>query len=401
MPFQCNTCGDTRFKRVEIRGDGKRVLFCATCTMGMIEDPPSSTDRFYEDGYYGGVTGNADGYHDYELTAAHTQLWVQLLIMALEPEPARQEAAGQDPLPQEQVRILDIGCADGTMLHGLPEHFSKHGIEANAAAAGIAATRGVTIVSSDVADPRLAALDGTFDIVSSIATFEHVLDMRGAFEVALRLLKPHGLLLFEVPLMSDTADNKDWLHGSYEHITYPTVTGLAHLLDGMSGILWRGVESQIKDFSASYIGLVTRCEHRRERADQLMRAMCASGDPSTLTIEERRLNISYKLVHSFEARPEHVLALPDLFEVARSKPLLRRLSQMWHADALTARNAEYYQQQAQNWHAAYDNLHKVTVALQDRLALLDSAAVSDTANARDEATLQQPSAPNDAGERSL
>jgi len=353
MAFSCNTCGHDQYQRVETRGDGKRVLFCARCTMGAIEDPPPSTDVFYEDGYYGGVEGGSKGYHDYELTAAHTQLWVQLFIAALLEGPAR---------------ILDIGCADGTMLQGLPERFDKHGIEANAVAARVAAERGVTMLASDVADPSLAAFEGSFDVVTSIATFEHVLDMRGAFEVALRLLRPDGFLVFEVPLMSDSVNNKDWLEGSYEHIAYPTVGGLAYLLNGLPRVLWRGFESQIEGFSASYIGLVALSPRTFERAAELLQAMCSDDEPAKLAIDARRLNIAYKLVHCFKARPEHVLALPDLLEVAHSQPLLRRLSQMWYADALKARNADYHQQQAENWRAAYDDLHKVTVALQEQAA---------------------------------
>jgi SAM-dependent methyltransferase len=355
MPFSCNTCGSARFERTESRGDGKRVLFCAVCGMGMIEDPPASTDFFYDDGYYGVTDAQAHGYHDYELTSAHTQLWVQLLIKAL--------AGGSS-------RILDIGCADGTMLQGLPDSISKYGIEANAAAASVAAARGVTILSSDVADPKLATVANSFDIVSSIATFEHVLDMRGAFEIALRCLKEDGLLIFEVPLMSATADNKDWLHGSYEHITYPTVEGLKHLLDSLPGVHWHGFESQILGFSASYIGIVTHSPETFNRANALLRAMRSNDDPAALTTEERRLNIGYKLVHSFETRPELVLALPDLFEVASSKPLLRRLSQIWYGDTVKAKNADYYEKQAAQWQAAWHDLNEMTVSLQEQVRTL-------------------------------
>jgi SAM-dependent methyltransferase len=325
--------------------------------MGMIEDPPASTDFFYEDGYYGAGTGSASGYADYELTASHTQLWAQLLASALF---------------NEAAQILDIGCADGTMLAGLPERFTKFGIEANATAAKRAAERGITVLSHDVADPRIRDNHGSFDIVSAIATFEHVLDMRGAFDTALHLLKPNGLLIFEVPLVSETADNKDWFHGSYEHITYPTVAGLSHLLNSFPGVFWTGFESQIKGFSASYIAVAARSEAAFARAQRLLGAMSSHDDPTTLPLEERQLNIAYRLVHCFEARPELVLALPDLFEVARSKPLLRRLSQIWYADAVKARGAEYYQQQAQNWQAAWNDADKAIQVLQAELARRDS-----------------------------
>ena len=357
MTFTCNTCKGTRYDRRELRGDGKGVLFCAVCGMGMVEDPPASTDFFYEDGYYGADQGDAAGYHDYELTASHTQLWVRLLIERLVSGPAR---------------ILDIGCADGSMLSELPDRFDKAGIEANATAARKAAARGVVMLTNDIADPVVMAQKGSFDVVSSIATFEHVLDMRGAIEIALALLKADGLLVLEVPLISETADNKDWYHGSYEHISYPTVRGMAHLLNSFAGLHWVGFEAPIKGFSSSYIAVATLSSSAFETARALVETMRSSGDPAVLPPEQQQLNLAYHLVRSFDPTPERVLALPALFEVTRSRALLRRLSQLWYDDCVKARQAEYFEQQASNWQAAWKGADQTMVALQAELARRDA-----------------------------
>lgn len=321
MTFSCNICGASEAGRRVTRDDGADVLFCAVCGMGVIEAKPPSTDVFYADGYYGADTGDQAGYHDYAFTSAHTQLWVQLMVEALRPEGGR---------------ILDVGCATGTLLAGLPASFLRYGIEANAKAAEAATRLGVTVLGDDVADTRLSSgAWGEFDLITSIATFEHVLDFRGAVATCLGALSAGGGLVFEVPLISETSHNRDWFGGSYEHIYYPTNQGMRHLLDSLPGIHWIGFESSIAGFSASYIGFATRDAATFAQAEPLFQAMKAESLEG-LDLQQRRLNLAYHVVHGFRPNPERVLALPDLLDVAASPPLLRRLSQLWYADSVGA-----------------------------------------------------------------
>lgn len=321
MAFDCNICRGTTVGRRVTRDDGAGVVFCSNCGMGTIEDVPQATEPFYADGYYGADTGEQAGYQDYAFTAAHTQLWVRLMISALRPDGGR---------------ILDVGCATGALLASLPDGFERFGIEVNPGAAATAAASGIAVLGSDVADPRLA--DGTwgsFDLITSIATFEHVLDFRGAVTTCLDALAPNGVLIFEVPVISEISHNRDWYGGSYEHIYYPTAAGMTFLFDSLSGIRWEGFESSIRGFSASYLGFATRGAEAFERASRLFRAM-KSKTLQGLDLEERRLNLAYNVVHSFQPTPERILALPDLFDVVATPPLLRRMSQLWHADAIVA-----------------------------------------------------------------
>jgi 2-polyprenyl-3-methyl-5-hydroxy-6-metoxy-1,4-benzoquinol methylase len=338
MAFRCNVCGADTIARRVTRKDRVAVAFCGQCGMGMVEHPPASTEAFYADGYYGTDTGDQAGYHDYAFTAEHTQLWVRLMVEALLPQGGR---------------ILDVGCASGSLLASLPGGFERFGIEVNAAAADQARARGVTVVSSDINDAALASgAWGRFEVITSIATFEHVLDLRGAVLLCLDLLAPGGALVFEVPLISETADNKDWFGGSYEHIYYPTVAGMRHLFDHLPGVHWAGFESDIKGCSVSYLGIATRDAETVARAERLLQAM-AQDTPEGLALDERRLNLAYHVVHSFRPTPERVLALPDLLDVVATPHLLRRLTQLWHGDAVQAANAAYHEQQAANWQAAW------------------------------------------------
>jgi SAM-dependent methyltransferase len=328
MSFQCNVCASGTISKRTIRDDG----------MGMVENPPESTEAFYADGYYGADTGDQSGYHDYAFTAQHTQLWVRLMVEALRPKGGR---------------ILDVGCASGALLASLPSGFQRFGIEVNAAAAQEARAQDIMVVGPDINDAALTSGTwGSFDIITSIATFEHVLDLRGAVLRCLDLLSADGVLVFEVPLISETADNKDWFGGSYEHIYYPTVPGLTYLFDHIPNLHWLGFESDIKGFSASFLGIATRHEACFAQAAQLLSAM-AQETPEGLSIQERRLNLAYHVVHSFRTTPPRILAQPDLLDVVATPHLLRRLTQLWHQDALGATNAAYHEQQAANWQAAW------------------------------------------------
>lgn len=311
--FRCNVCGATAAGRTMRRGDGKRVLFCVDCDFGMVEDPPATTEAFYADGYYGGEVGEASGYLDYAFTAEHTHLWSRLLIETLKP------AGG---------RVLDVGCADGFLLHRLRGSFERFGIEVNPTAAATAAERGVTILGSDIAHTALRQA-GKFSVITAIATFEHVLDFHGAVAACLDLLLPDGVLIFEVPLISQRADNKDWLNGSYEHISYPTERGLERLFACFPETSFAGFETEIEGFSGSYIAVAARDPAVFEHAKRLLIAMC-QDTLTDLSAAERRLHLAYHVVHGFRPTPERVLALPELLEVATTPNLLKRLTQLWY-----------------------------------------------------------------------
>ncbi len=256
-------------------------------------------------------------------------------------------------------RILDVGCADGFLLRRLPEGFERYGIEMNAAAAAKAAAAGITVLGADISDPAvLSDNPGSFDIVTSMATFEHVLDLRGAVRDCIGLLRPRGVLLFEVPLISDAADNRDWFHGSYEHIHYPTVRGLERLFAGFADMRFLGFESEIAGFSSTYIGAGTRDPKAFGRLLRLFGAMRQPGLEG-LDTAETRLNLAYHVVHGVRPTPERIAALPVLFEVAATPNLLRRLTQLWEADRRAAAAAgevaaaaQWHEGQARAWETA-------------------------------------------------
>ncbi|MDQ0034566.1 SAM-dependent methyltransferase [Variovorax boronicumulans] len=354
MHFKCNVCAATSVGRTLTRGDGRNVLFCENCDMGVVEVVPEDTSVFYEDTYYGATHAEV-GYHDYEFTADHSLLWVKLVLEAI----------------SSTGRILDIGCANGHLLRSLNGAYERFGIEVNAAAAGVAQNRGVTIIASDVFDPAVSnQTHGSFDFITSIATFEHVNDFRGAFDVSLKSLQHDGVLIFEVPLMSYTRDNKDWLESSYEHVYYPTVKGMEALVKEFPDYQFTGFESAIAGYSSTYIGVAARDPQVFSRVAQLFEAM-TKPSPAGLSDAETCINLAYNVVHSFNVTADRILALPTLVKHAYSFNLIKRLTQLWHSDRVVAdgaagalESAQWHAQQAKNWQYEWDRLHHDTEELK-------------------------------------
>lgn len=199
-----------------------------------------------------------------------------------------------------------------------------------------------------------------FDVITSIATFEHVLDFRGAFRACINSLKTEGIMIFEVPLISDHRDNKDWLEGSFEHIYYPTIQGIESLLLSLEGISYFGFESEIKGYSSTYIGAIARNTDNLARAKRLLSAM-QQNTLDGLDETESNLNLAYNVIHSFQTTPERVLALPNLIQSEYSPNLIARLIQLWHLDSIAATNAKWHAEQARRWENSY---HEAAEAIQ-------------------------------------
>jgi glycosyltransferase involved in cell wall biosynthesis/SAM-dependent methyltransferase len=337
--FRCTICEGVLVARTEVRGDGAAVLFCAECGMGVIAQPPSKTTQFYRDCYYKQSGDSQRGYADYEFTAEHSLLWVDVLLGMLFPEGGA---------------VLDIGCATGSFLRRLGGAWRKYGIEVNQAAAAVATASGVEIIADDVLDPGLAASNsGRFDVVTAIATYEHVLNLKSAVAASLAMLAPFGVLIFEVPLISETRDNSAWFGGSYEHIFYPTIAGIQALCSAFPGFRWRGFEVDVAGFASNYIGFATRDTAQFADIERLI-AVMTSADPEHLSVDDAVLNLAFTVVHSFQPTPARVLRLPELLGRYSSINLLTRLTQLWHSDSVRAQSADWHEQQARNWRTAAD-----------------------------------------------
>ncbi|MFO1055868.1 MAG: glycosyltransferase [Dongiaceae bacterium] len=314
--FICSICGGTAFSEAGRRIDGVAILRCETCGMGRIEAMPQDPLSFYGDSYYASASDDATGYRDYGFTADHGVSWAAALVRLL----------------RGHGRVLDIGCADGLLLRKLGGAYERYGIEVNPRMAEAAAAAGIEVIASDIYDPGIGrAFAGSFDVVTAIAVFEHVADFGRAADIALSLLAEGGVLLLEVPLMSVRHDNSVWLRSSLEHLYYPTEGSLRHLFEHRLGARLAGTELRIKDYGATYVGLVTRDPTLAARLEALLTRVTQSP-ALLLSQEEAAASFLLRVVHAAHSEPEVVGSLARLSVDALTPAMLARLAQLWERD---------------------------------------------------------------------
>ena len=186
----CRACGDRRLVDLGACpqvGDGEpdRLHRCMGCGLGQ-RNPIPGQDAIAA--MYADAPLEAMDY-DYEQNAAWALARKKLL-----------ERFGKDAL----ISVLDVGCHTGAFLGGLPEGWSRHGIESASEPSRFASERNaVRIVGSRVEDVGYD-LAGRFDAVTMFDVVEHLPDPQTGIRAALRLLKPGGILLLS------TADLDAW-----------------------------------------------------------------------------------------------------------------------------------------------------------------------------------------------
>src|ERR1035437_4937820 len=208
----CTICGARDLLPFGQRTDGIRVLQCAVCGHGIVEHFQDNVQSLHEDEYFSAVPDSAIGYQDYAFAAEQGVAWAASLLRILKP-------GGQ---------VLDIGCADGRALQPLGEGYDCFGIELNQSMAQQGTMAGVRMIARDLLDSSVEQrYAGCFDAVLVIAVFEHIPNFKEAFRTAAALLKPDGILIFEVPLIQFAGDA--WYRSSLERIHYPTESSIEYL----------------------------------------------------------------------------------------------------------------------------------------------------------------------------
>jgi O-antigen biosynthesis protein len=340
----CNICGSSEFQPFAERADGIPVVLCRCCGHGVIRYLPGAVDDLYGDDYFSSSKASV-GYEDYAYTAEHGVSWAAALAQLLLPS----------------GRILDIGCANGHLLRKFGAAYERFGIELNQRAAEECRMNGITVLASDVLDQNLRRdHEEEFNLALAIAVFEHITDFRGAVEATMALLRTDGLLLFEVPLLSEYDRSDPWLRTSLEHIHYPTERSLHHLFETILGLELIGSRVLIHRFGQTYVGLAAKSRKAMEAAAQCF-DRCIHAPLDRLTVEEARFRCLFGLIHTADTSPE-MLALCEYLTPSDWNSLaVRRLLELWKADVLRAvgvlehcKHVESYLKEveaARDWHA--------------------------------------------------
>lgn len=101
---------------------------------------------------------------------------------------------------KEGMKILEIGCAEGSFLEKVKKerHVIASGVELNAKAVNIAQDKGLDVELATIQDFSAKNQNG-FDIVCAFQVLEHISNVHSFLDAALKTLKKGGKLIIGVP----------------------------------------------------------------------------------------------------------------------------------------------------------------------------------------------------------
>jgi SAM-dependent methyltransferase len=115
--------------------------------------------------------------------------------------------------PQDDCRILEIGCGNGGNLPLLARYGAVYAVELDDDARARAAARGVARVEAGALPDPLPFPGLTFDVIAALDVLEHVADDRRALGAVRARLTPRGLLVLTVPAYM-------WLWSGHDEISH-------------------------------------------------------------------------------------------------------------------------------------------------------------------------------------
>ena len=176
----CALCGATRVRRLYRRRDYRlridetewSLVRCVRCGLGFLNPRPTAEEvgAYYPRDYF---AKRAADMPRYEALAAF--------------------------VPGQTGRLLDVGTADGHFLELMRGRgWDVAGVEPGGSRPD-GDDRGLDIRYAPFPAATSDLPDGSFDVVTAWAVFEHLHDPAGAFAECSRLLKPGGHLVIQVP----------------------------------------------------------------------------------------------------------------------------------------------------------------------------------------------------------
>lgn len=209
-------------------------------------------------------------------------------------------------LPKDRIfvnnlKVLDIGCWDGTLLYQLPTSWVRHGIELNYGAAVEARAKGLEVFHGSIEEVRLEPL--SYDMIFMMDVLEHIPDPSDVLREISKLLAPGG---YFIALTGNGASLSTkffrgcWYYFNYpEHISFFSPQSAKYALEhmGMSFIDVKKVSHHGCSVTSTFLRIIQRMFQRRKE-----------GVASLLAANDRRSNL--KLIASrILRRSDHLIII--------------------------------------------------------------------------------------------
>ena len=116
------------------------------------------------------------------------------------------------------LRVLDVGCGAGNMIHHLSRYGQVKGVEIDPRPIAVARQRGYEVEQGDATRP-LPFEAGSFDLVAALDLIEHNEDDMAILQECYRLLNPGGHVVITVPAFMWLWSNNDVINAHVRRYT--------------------------------------------------------------------------------------------------------------------------------------------------------------------------------------
>tara|TARA_B100000787_G_C16198397_1_gene302782 strand:- start:1563 stop:2813 length:1251 start_codon:yes stop_codon:yes gene_type:complete len=131
----------------------------------------------------------------------------------------------------KKIKILDIGCNDGTLLRSFPKTFIKVGIDPSQIAKKLK-SENLTIINDFFPSKKilLKYKNNKFDLITSIAMFYDIQDPTSFVNNIKNILNENGIWIFELSYLVDMLKLNSYDTICHEHLEYYSITALNYLM---------------------------------------------------------------------------------------------------------------------------------------------------------------------------
>jgi methionine biosynthesis protein MetW len=142
-------------------------------------------------------------------------------------DPLRYDGHTDDPLEvagllrslmPERVRVLDVGCGTGsvTLIANANKYNEVVGVEPDSARSAVACSRGLDVTCGFL-NEKLITNWGEFDVVVLADVLEHLPEPDAMLRLAIRALRPGGIVLLSVPNVAHWSLRLKLLLGQFDY----------------------------------------------------------------------------------------------------------------------------------------------------------------------------------------
>jgi SAM-dependent methyltransferase len=213
-------------------GSAEHAFFhCSACDVRYLHPQLGAEDqeRFYVQEFSAFMAGRSGASGAWEIPERH--------VAANQAQQLRRQKYLMPALPTKPGRILEIGCSSGFMLYPLLEQGHECvAIEPSGAFASYVRNRGVTCYESFEQLLASGSANGGFDVIMHFFVLEHISEAESFLQGQLKLLRPGGKLVIEVPNAADALASVydipafERFYWSIAHSWYFSESSLRHLL---------------------------------------------------------------------------------------------------------------------------------------------------------------------------